>query len=77
MPVFLLVAFTVYFARKSLPCAIEMVIGFSKLQESIYRNFEHLRTVKNSTIPTSRPHQKNYIWRVTVQSVLFLYARDR
>ena len=33
MPVFLLVAFTVYFARKSLPCAIEMVIGFSKLQE--------------------------------------------
>ena len=34
MPVFLLVAFTVNFARKSLSCAVEMVIGFSKLQES-------------------------------------------
>ena len=34
MPVFLLVAFTVNFARKSLSCAMEMVIGFSKLQES-------------------------------------------
>ena len=34
MPEFLLVAFTVNFARKSLPCAIEMVIGFLKLQES-------------------------------------------
>ena len=34
MPVFLLVAFTVNVVRKSLSCAIEMVIGFSKLQES-------------------------------------------
>ena len=34
MPVFLLVAVTVNFARKSLSCATEMVTGFSKLQES-------------------------------------------
>ena len=76
MPVFLLVAFTVNVSRKSLSCAIENNGDWLFKIKRKHRNFKHLRTVKNSTIH-SRPQEKNTIWRVTIQSVLFVYARDR
>ena len=57
MPVFLLVAFTVNVARKSLSCAIENNGDWLFKIKRKHRNFKHLRTVKNSTIH-SRPQKK-------------------